>query len=61
MRFRQPEKVQQVVMNAVRRRLQGEDLTAPLRIRQVAPPPIIHASLSRGHVSEPGSPGAGTV
>jgi DNA mismatch repair protein MutL len=37
-RFRQPEKVQQLVLNTVRRRLQGEDLTAPLRVRQVTPP-----------------------
>ena len=30
-RFRQPEKVQQLILAAVRKRLQGEDLTAPLR------------------------------
>jgi DNA mismatch repair protein MutL len=33
-RFRQPEKVQQLVLATVRKRLQGEDLTAPLRVRE---------------------------
>jgi DNA mismatch repair protein MutL len=44
-RFRQPEKVQQLVQAAVRRRLQGEDLTAPLRIRQVPAPPAEQTDL----------------
>jgi DNA mismatch repair protein MutL len=35
-RFRQPEKVQQLVIDVVRKRLQGTDLTAPLRVRQAA-------------------------
>jgi DNA mismatch repair protein MutL len=39
-RFRQPEKVQQLVLNTVRKRLQGEDLTAPLRIRQAPSAPV---------------------
>jgi DNA mismatch repair protein MutL len=41
-RFRQPEKVQRLVEETVRGRLQGEDLTAPLRVRQapVVPEPV---------------------
>ena len=35
-RFRQPEKVQQLVTEVVRKRLQGTDLTAPLRVRQAS-------------------------
>jgi DNA mismatch repair protein MutL len=38
-RFRQPEKVQELVTNAVRRQLHKEDLTAPLRVREAAPAP----------------------
>jgi DNA mismatch repair protein MutL len=37
-RFRQPEKVQQLILNTVRKRLQGEDLTPPLRVRPAPPP-----------------------
>jgi DNA mismatch repair protein MutL len=33
-RFRQPEKVQQLVLNTVRKRLQNEELITPLRVRQ---------------------------
>jgi DNA mismatch repair protein MutL len=50
-RFRQPERVQNLVLNTVRKRLQGEDLTAPLRIRQApapaaeAPPPAQQTDL----------------
>jgi DNA mismatch repair protein MutL len=38
-RFRQPEKLQQLVVDAVRKRLGGEDLTAPLRVRAPGPRP----------------------
>jgi DNA mismatch repair protein MutL len=38
-RFRQPEKVQQLVIDVVRKRLQGTDLTAPLRVRQASAAP----------------------
>jgi DNA mismatch repair protein MutL len=47
-RFRQPEKLQQLVVNTVRQRLQNEDLTAPLRApvpEPEAPPPIAQANL----------------
>jgi DNA mismatch repair protein MutL len=37
-RFRQQEKVQRLVEETVRARLRGEDLTAPLRVRQVPVP-----------------------
>src|SRR5262245_66261561 len=33
-RFRQPEKVQALIAGAVRKALGGEDLTAPLRVRE---------------------------
>src|SRR5262249_57429780 len=33
-RFRHPEKVQGLIANAVRKALSGEDLTAPLRVRE---------------------------
>jgi DNA mismatch repair protein MutL len=38
-RFRQPEKVQQLILAAARKRLQSDDLTAALRVRQ-APPSV---------------------
>jgi DNA mismatch repair protein MutL len=38
-RFRQPERLQQLVQDTVRQRLGGEDLTAPLRVRAAAPRP----------------------
>jgi DNA mismatch repair protein MutL len=38
-RFRQAEKVQGLIVEAIRKRLQGEDLTAPLRVRQAVPRP----------------------
>jgi DNA mismatch repair protein MutL len=38
-RFRHPEKLQRLIEETVRNRLQGEDLTAPLRVRPAAPAP----------------------
>jgi DNA mismatch repair protein MutL len=41
-RFRQPEKVQQLILTSARKRLQGEDLTAELRVQQApAPTPAV--------------------
>jgi DNA mismatch repair protein MutL len=54
-RFRQPEKVQQLVLNTVRKRLQGEDLTAPLRIRQV-PVPVVEEAPTTKQSDLPFSP-----
>src|SRR5438270_13938412 len=46
-RFRDPEKVQQLVLHTVRQRLQREDLTAPLQVPLPA---------ARGPTSEPSPP-----
>jgi DNA mismatch repair protein MutL len=69
-RFRRPEKVHALVTETVRKRLQGEDLTAPLRVRQAVPRPAapsgpelpFEAPVARSSlaplpaVTQPGSP-----